>query len=55
MNAFACMAPYAPASEFLSAVELILRTGATFDAHATASRHLSDALIDSQPERSAGS
>lgn len=50
MNAFACMAPYAPGSDFWSAVELILMTRATFDAHATASRHLSDALLDSQPE-----
>jgi SIR2-like domain len=46
----AAVAPFTPASEFAAAVELVLATPAALDSHAGASRHVSDELIDSQPE-----
>lgn len=50
MNAFASVAPYVPHTEFETAVGLVEATMAAFDSHADASRHVSDDLIDAQPE-----
>ncbi|MFI9486954.1 SIR2 family protein [Promicromonospora sp. NPDC052451] len=49
-NAFAAIAPFAPAAELAAAVELVVSTPSGFNSHADASRHVPDELIDSQPE-----
>lgn len=50
MDRFASIAPQAPATEFENAVVLVETTSAGFDEHADASRHVTDGLIDAQPE-----
>jgi hypothetical protein len=49
-NALAAIAPFAPAAEFAAAVGFVLSKPSGFSSHASASRHVSDELIDSQPE-----
>ena len=49
-NELATAAPFAPTAEFSSAVNLVRATSAGLDSHAGASRHVSDELIDVQPE-----
>jgi len=49
MNAFASIAPRAPATAFETAVALVASTPAGFQNHAEASRGVTDDLIDTQP------
>ncbi|WP_454857513.1 SIR2 family protein [Promicromonospora soli] len=50
LNALAAIAPFAPGAEFAVAVDLVRLTPSGFNSYADASRHVSDELIDSQPE-----
>ena len=50
MDAFASVAPHAPAGELETAVSLIEATNAGFASHADASRHVTEDLIDASPE-----
>ena len=50
LTALAAIAPFAPEAEFATAVDLVLSAPSGFDSHASASRHVRNELIDSQPE-----
>jgi hypothetical protein len=50
MDAFASVAPQAPVASFEDAVVLVEATTAGLNRHADASRHVTEDLIDSQPE-----